>query len=123
MSTAKLKPLIYILSGFIISWFTSKMLDYTQSLAVLASIPLIGFLHEALLLLASIAVKAQHRFAVNGLLLGFRITTESIANFILIALMPQILNILLAVIFIVFKSNVALALIIIHIAISAEDCV
>jgi hypothetical protein len=115
------KPVTYILLGFTIAWLLTKLLNWIEGVLVIGLIPFIGFAHELLHLISSLIVGASHKFTFNGLLIGFRIVSKSVEDFIAIALSPQIISILLLILYAILSSSFALALAIIHIAISVED--
>jgi len=118
---AKLKPVIYMVLGFAIAWLLTKLLSSLQNALIIGLMPFIGLLHELLHLVASIAVKASYKFTLNGLFIGFKIVVKNVRDFIIIALMPQILSVLFLILFLMLNSNMALALMLIHVAISLED--
>lgn len=117
----KVKPAAYILLGFTIAWLLTKLLNWIEGVLVIGLIPFIGFAHELLHLISSLIVGASHKFTFNGLLIGFKIVSKSVEDFIAIALSPQIISILLLILYAILSSSFALALAIIHIAISVED--
>lgn len=121
MSRAKVKSFAYIVLGFAISWILMRLLNSVENFIVIGLIPFIGFLHELLHLIASMAVRATHKFALSGLLVGFKVTTKSVEDFIAIALLPQIISIMLFILYILLESSTILALMLIHVAISVED--
>jgi hypothetical protein len=117
----KVKPAAYILLGFTIAWLLTKLLNWIEGVLVIGLIPFIGFTHELLHLVSSLIVGASHKFTFNGLLIGFKIVSKSVEDFIAIALSPQIISILLLILYAILSSSLALALAVIHIAISVED--
>ncbi|MCC6045839.1 MAG: metalloprotease family protein [Ignisphaera sp.] len=117
----KVKPAAYILLGFTIAWLLTKLLNWIEGVLVIGLIPFIGFAHELLHLISSLIVGASHKFTFNGLLIGFKIVSKSVEDFIAIALSPQIISILLLILYAILSSSIALALAVIHIAISVED--
>ncbi|MEL9939727.1 MAG: metalloprotease family protein [Ignisphaera sp.] len=118
---AKLKTFAYMCIGFAMSLITSKMMNVEQSTIAIISLPFIGLLHEMLHFMVINAVKAQYKFVMKGLYIGFNVSVERIEDFIAIALAPQAISLFLAILYMFTYSSVLLALMLIHIAISLED--
>ncbi|MEM0026428.1 MAG: metalloprotease family protein [Ignisphaera sp.] len=118
---AKLKIFAYLCMGFATSLVTSKMMNMEQTVIAMVSLPLIGLLHELIHLMMINVVRAQYKFMLRGLYVGFNVSVEGVEDFIAIALAPQAISLLLAILYIFTYSNVPLVLMIVHIAISAED--
>jgi hypothetical protein len=97
------------------------LLSASDIIAVLSLLPIIALTHEALHLVALKMLRVEHAFSVSGMLIGFRVRANNVKSFIISALFPQVISMVLVVLFIINKSCVALSLALLHIAISVED--
>ncbi len=121
VGTVKLKIFVYLCIGFATAIFTSRAMDSTQTLIAMISLPFMGLLHELTHLMAINIIGAQHKFMFRGLYIGFNVVVEKVEDFIAIALAPQLLTIALAMLYLLLRSGIALALAIVHISVSIED--
>ncbi len=119
----KLKNAAYILLGFTLSWVLSSLLDINHLIYVTIIVPflLIGILHELLHLMAINIFGIRYKFTIKGLYIGFIINVDKRGKYILTALFPQILTLLMILLYIFTLNKAVLTLSILHIAISVED--
>ncbi|MCS7111864.1 MAG: metalloprotease family protein [Ignisphaera sp.] len=119
----KLKNAAYIILGFTVSWMLSSFLNISGQIyvTILALLALIGILHELLHFVAINMFGIGYRFVVKGLYVGFIINTDRKEKYLLTALFPQILTIVVLLLYMLTLDGVMLALSILHTAISIED--
>ncbi len=117
----KVRALSYVIIGLVIPWLLGKAINMDILLNAYILLPLIGFTHELLHLVAIKMLGLSHRFIMNGLFIGFHISTDSPRNIVLAASFPQVLNVILFSIYIALNSYLALALFIYHTLLSFED--
>lgn len=121
-SLVKLKTAAYVLLGFTISWAISSFIDIRGiTHIVLPLFLLIGIVHELLHLISISIFKIKHRFVVKGLYLGFIINVDDRKRYVITALFPQILTVIMMLFYIITLNSGMLILAILHIAISIED--
>lgn len=117
----KLKIATYILLGFTTSWVIASITGRENIPHILLAIPILGLTHELLHLISLRILRLRYRFALNSLLLGFRATFANPIQFIVAAITPQTLTLALVLTYIITSNVYALALSMLHIAISYED--
>ncbi|MEM1525942.1 MAG: metalloprotease family protein [Ignisphaera sp.] len=117
----KLKIAMQILLGFTASWAIASIAGKENIHHLLLSLPVLGFTHELLHLVSLKLFKLKYKFTLNGFLIGFRATFVNHTQFAIAATIPQILTLSLALAYLCTSNTYALALSMLHIAISYED--
>lgn len=117
----KLRVFVQILIGFVTSWITTTIIGREKLHLVIIAVPILGLIHELLHYITLKLLKLEHRFVVKGFLIGFKSTFKNINQFIVAAATPQIVTIVLAIIYVLTSNIYTLTLSLLHVAISYED--
>lgn len=119
----KLKIAIQVILGLVMPWALSKLVGEDITSIILVSTPILGLTHELIHLLLIKLLRLEYRFFINGLYVGFKAIFQSVNQFIVTAIAPQIITILLALMYMITLNRYLVPLAILHIAISSEDII
>lgn len=117
----KLKIVVQIIVGFMIAYTITALTGGENAMLIVLSIFALGLIHELIHFVLIKMFRLRYRLLVNGLYVGFKTTFDNVNQFIVVAIAPQILTLMFILFYIITLNGSALALAVLHMAISCED--
>uniref|UniRef100_A0A7C2VDL8 DUF3267 domain-containing protein n=1 Tax=Ignisphaera aggregans TaxID=334771 RepID=A0A7C2VDL8_9CREN len=117
----KLRIALQLLAGFALGYIMCAFVGIEKAAYILALIPLLGLAHEALHLVAIKILGLRSKFSINGLYLGFNTFFHYPGQFMVAAIAPQIITLVLLTLYSLTVNPLILLLLLVHLAISCED--